>query len=634
MPSIGLSLLAAVARRHGHSAEILYPGFSLANSIGTRLYKSLSVGYPTNTALAGEFLFSAAYFDKQRHQIDAFISSYLAAPLDGQAAGLAADDFHERFEQDYSAAFARIPEWIETTAAAIVAKAPGVVGFTTMFQQTFASLALARAIRTQLPSCVIVLGGPNVEDPMGQELLLGFPFIDCVCSGEGEDAFVDLLDCKDSGLGHTHRNWRNRATQNPVSVPTSTGLTKLAELPTPCYDDFFLQTKELRDASGMEYRVLLETSRGCWWGAKSHCTFCGLNGSTMTFRAKSADQAFAEIKVLQERYPNTPISVVDNILDYRYFDTLLPLLATLDPPPDLFFETKANISKSQLGAMRRAGITRIQPGIESLSTSVLKLMKKGVSAAQNVLLLRACLEEGIHPEWNFLWGFPGEDESEYERMASLAPALYHLPAPNSSSNLRLDRYSPLYERSSTQSVSRVRPYPAYFEVYDERDVAIDNVAYYFQFDYCDGQQPNAYTAPLAEKCRVWRKRWREAFLFYFAVEGRVVVADGRSPETPRVMRFPAIAARILEYCEQPRGRRQLTQTMASWGIVESHEVLESLLEHCIAIEIDDSIVTLASDLFDSACMEGKVASFLAAIRDSDADTDQEYVVIELMDSGV
>src|SRR5262249_9640089 len=33
--------------------------------------------------------------------------------------------------------------------------------------------------------------------------------------------------------------------------------------------------------------LLFETSRGCWWGERSHCTFCGLNGLTMNYHAMS-----------------------------------------------------------------------------------------------------------------------------------------------------------------------------------------------------------------------------------------------------------------------------------------------------------------------------------------------------------
>ena len=45
---------------------------------------------------------------------------------------------------------------------------------------------------------------------------------------------------------------------------------------------------------GLAFRVRpqipLETSRGCWWGMKHHCIFCGLNGKQMAFQDKSPDR--------------------------------------------------------------------------------------------------------------------------------------------------------------------------------------------------------------------------------------------------------------------------------------------------------------------------------------------------------
>src|SRR5262249_33234084 len=154
-------------------------------------------------------------------------------------------------------------------------------------------------------------------------------------------------------------------------------------------------------------------------GQVHHCTFCGLNGSTMTFRSKSPERAFEEIGILVERYPGLPVLVVDNIMDMRYLGTLLPRLQQLDRPVELFYEVKANLRKGQLQQLSASHVTMIQPGIESLSTPILKLMCKGVTAIQNLQLLKWCKELGIRPEWNFLCGFPGEPTREYARMAEL-----------------------------------------------------------------------------------------------------------------------------------------------------------------------------------------------------------------------
>ena len=90
---------------------------------------------------------------------------------------------------------------------------------------------------------------------------------------------------------------------------------------------------------------MCETSRGCWWGAKSHCTFCGLNGSTMAFRRKSPSRAIEEIAYLSARWRAPFIQFVDNILDMKYFDTVLEELAERQLPTRFFYEVKANLSR-------------------------------------------------------------------------------------------------------------------------------------------------------------------------------------------------------------------------------------------------------------------------------------------------
>ena len=47
----------------------------------------------------------------------------------------------------------------------------------------------------------------------------------------------------------------------------------------------------------------------------------------MAFRSKSPQRALDEIARLTERYGAPALSVVDNILDLHYFETLLPTLA-------------------------------------------------------------------------------------------------------------------------------------------------------------------------------------------------------------------------------------------------------------------------------------------------------------------
>jgi ribosomal peptide maturation radical SAM protein 1 len=172
---------------------------------------------------------------------------------------------------------------------------------------------------------------------------------------------------------------------------------------------------------------------------------CGLNGSSMAFRSKSPARTLEEVETLVQRYGRLDLQAVDNIIDVRYLRDVLPQLRERAYDLSLFYETKANVRKDHVRLLRESGVDRIQPGIESLSTPILRFMRKGVTAFQNVQLLKWCAEYGLRVFWNVIYGFPGEPPEEYARMATIVPALEHL-SPPSLGPLVLDRFSPYHER--------------------------------------------------------------------------------------------------------------------------------------------------------------------------------------------
>jgi radical SAM superfamily enzyme YgiQ (UPF0313 family) len=74
---------------------------------------------------------------------------------------------------------------------------------------------------------------------------------------------------------------------------------EMNSLPYPDFDDFFDELKNQIEVKRTEPILSVETSRGCWWGEKFQCKFCGLNGSTMKYRSKSAIRAVEEIDFLR-----------------------------------------------------------------------------------------------------------------------------------------------------------------------------------------------------------------------------------------------------------------------------------------------------------------------------------------------
>ena len=274
---------------------------------------------------------------------------------------------------------------------------------------------------------------------------------------------------------------------------------------------------------------MYESARGCWWGARSHCTFCGVNGTSMAFRCKSASRVVEELTELARRYRRLDFEIVDNIIALEYFRDVLPRLKEAGYDLRLFYETKANLKREQVRLLRESGVNRIQPGLESLSTPILKGMAKGVTAFQNVRLLKWCAEYGVSVAWNVIYGFPGESPDEYARMAELVPSLVHLQPPKLGRPVVLHRFSPYHERPAHYGLEIVGPRRWHPYVYAADAATLTDLAYSFEYRHVDGRKPETYVAHFGRAIETWRARWPAAYrtLRYRRGPGFLVVHDRR-----------------------------------------------------------------------------------------------------------
>jgi hypothetical protein len=250
---------------------------------------------------------------------------------------------------------------------------------------------------------------------------------------------------------------------------------------------------------------------------------------------------------LEER-PTVPIDDVPSPRYDEYFERLersLPRLRDTGCDFDIYYETKANLTKDQLRAFHAGGVRQIQPGIESLSTPILRLMRKGISALQNIRLLKWCAEIGIVPDWNLLCGFPGEPPEEYTRMAKIIPSLVHLEAPNFTP-VQIQRFSPYFERPQEFGLELVGPMPYYRYLYDVSPQILAGIAYDYEHRYADGRDPSQYTEVAKAAVEEWQKVNRNSFgtLTYRRGPGFLTVHDRRSGFEPADYDFDETEARI------------------------------------------------------------------------------------------
>jgi ribosomal peptide maturation radical SAM protein 1 len=597
-PALGLSLLKAALARGGLPCEVLYLNLRFAKRVGNQRYERIANSNPE--FLMGDWVFAADLFGDRIPPSERYFIEILQRSPSDTSEIEESTRWHVGPSADLLEAREHAQPFLDDCLNAVPWDEYAIAGFTTTFQQNVASLALARRLKERYPHLIIIFGGANCEGEMGVALHRLFPFVDHVCSGEGDLTFPLLvqriLKCQPIGDIPGIIQRVDRQTILP-QVPRASAVN-MDTLPIPDYHDFVDQRGAVTLDTTEGLYLLIETARGCWWGQKSHCTFCGLNGSTIQFRVKSAERAVAEFVHLTRRYRPREIAAVDNIIDMRYFRDVLPRLAQLNLETEFFYETKANLRKEQIQLLREAGVVRIQPGIESLNSNILRLMGKGVSALQNIQLLRWCAEYMVQPSWNLLAGFPGENPADYARQAEIVPLLTHLTPPMSTSPVRLDRFSPLFTNTEASGICNVRAARAYGFVYPFSSDNLSALAYYFAFDYTDGRNPARYIGELRRQVKTWTESASHSELISLATRDALMIWDTRPIAVQEKYRLRGLRRAVYEYCDRartPAGIEAYLATLctADTGDADLDTVLDELLEAKLILHEDGRYLSLA-----------------------------------------
>jgi ribosomal peptide maturation radical SAM protein 1 len=531
----------------------------------------------------GDWVFASVLYDSPSWKTDAY-QAYLAERHIDPGKSFAMREYARGF--------------VAAAAAEILASKPDLVGFSSTFQQNVPSLAVARCLKIERPDLPVVFGGGNCEGPMGAALHRNFSFLDYVVSGEGEVAFVALLDALGgeralSGVpGLCWRRPDGRTVSNAAAAMVPMNL-----VPTPDYSAWFdaLRSSGLRDH--VQPKLLYEAARGCWWGQKHQCTFCGLNGTTMAFRARPAEQVWDAIKSLVTTYQMLDVVMVDNIMDPRYMRELLPLVRDAGWDLRFYCEVKANLRPDQLELFSHSGVSHIQPGIENLSSQVLSLMDKGVHATQNVQVLRDCEINQLTVDWNYLYGFPGEDANDYQPVIEQLPALVHLQPPSGATRIILERFSPYFEQPDLGFADR-QPAEFYKYIYDLPPQVLADIAYQFATPPAGitGETEDA----LATAVAWWRDNYAASSLVYRVAEGIVHIYDARAgwPQRRVVLDDPMDASAYL-LLMTPRSVTGLIRDLADQGFAVNAQRMRAWIlwarEEGLVFEEGDRVVALATD---------------------------------------
>jgi ribosomal peptide maturation radical SAM protein 1 len=577
-PSIQCGLLKAGLTRHGHRVDVHHLNLDLSAHLGTTRYDVFAEICSDRVTLLSEWLFTTAlYGPHDDTEYFEHLPAELLAMLDGYQVN--ADTLRELREQT-------LPEWIDQLATTIPWSDYDVVGFTSTFEQNLSSLALARQLKERYPQVTIICGGANFDGDMGREFARVFRFVDYVVSGEGDVILPVILARLSAGRSPTGlpgvSGWAGDRFCTNGQAPK---VDDMNQTPAPDYTDYFAHLERLGRDRVLENKgvtLLYEASRGCWWGEKHHCTFCGLNAMGMAYRSKSPERVVADLATLTGRHDVLVVQTVDNIMDMRYLRSMCADLAERHWDVELFFEVKANLSREQLRALHAAGVRSIQPGVESLSTHVLGLMRKGSTMLTNVRMLKWARYYGFKVIWNILTGFPAETDHDYDQQTELVPSLLHLEPPDAVGRLWLERFSPYF--TEDHPIRNVRAAAAYRFIYPDPDVSLDRVAYFFDYEAEQIGSDEAFDR-LRKSTDEWKRRWESGptpRLDYERGADWLRITDTRGERRRRITVRSWSALAYLACDDKPHTARRVAEHLATeHDTVVTEDRIAAFLDGCV-----------------------------------------------------
>ncbi len=621
-PSISIGTLIASAKRAGLDARGVYAKFWFAEKVGLARYVALVKMGCANEILP-EWTFSGTAFPETEfpgfcHDHEGFLDKMVNVKpglLDFYPDFLGKDNDIRQILVD---ARNIANEFIDEAAQRVLDLNPRIVGCSSTFQQNCASLALLRKIKELDPAIVTMMGGANCEGALGRAVKRCFNWVDYVVSGEADELLPGLccsllenrgeLDVKNLPFGVISS--KNCDISENNSEPYTELVVDMDKTPYPDFDDYFKELETFKFKDNVFPILLMETSRGCWWGEKNICSFCSLNGERESYRAKSDKRALGEMEFLSNRYAITNFRMVDNVLSKGYFETLLPALSSRNdsPPYRFFYEVKPDLDRRQVEALSSAGIRWIQLGIESLHDKALKLLHKGGAAINNVAQLKYSMENGINASWSILCGMPaGLDEWNIE-MAAWLPLIYHLQPPLGIGmfNIRFHRFS-WYFNNWEEFALELKTNWAYSSIYPLSDKDMRDIAYFFEDDkYTRDEQFKGKGAQLLNELI---KEWQGMMQWYSDKEKRINLSVTEEDNLSRIEDTRPCAVEkstvltgtehlVYKTCRQPRRINELATTIQnetglSISAKELDKAINYILDRKLALSINGKLLSLA-----------------------------------------
>lgn len=551
MPSIQLAIVKDILGQSKVRGDVFEFYADFADLVGSDLY-----GMIANTGtFIGERLFSQFYYPELRDQ-----------PIEEISHLLFNDPAIERDILRFATPL--VEEYLDRCVEEVSRTTYDAVCFTLTAQQVGASMAMAQRLRSRRPDLPIIVGGAACAGDMGRAILEICAEFSVAVHGEAESILPGVVAAL-QGTGSWEDidgiSWRRGdgeilTSQSPKMHIFQDVRKRLN------FDAYFERIKSLPTLCRLPSWVPFESSRGCWYGEKSQCTFCGLN-EIIKFRQRDTSRIFDELSYYADRYQLSNFFAVDLIMPRTFHTDFLPQVIEAGKDWTIFYEVKSNMRRAEVEMLAKAGVRWIQPGIESLSDHVLKLMRKGVTAAHNIQTLRLATEMEITVSWNLICNFPQEVAGDYYAMGHFFPHLHHLDPPSGLAPFEVHRFSPFHEQPAQHGVALRGAHKTYEAVFPVSGNVLERLVYRFEYELLRPNGPDLVSAHGEVMAAV--TQWKAArergarFDIEYHDDGTSTLRDTRSSSEPRLRHMSAAETSLLSFLEEMQPLVRLAHEFAT-----------------------------------------------------------------------
>ena len=281
------------------------------------------------------------------------------------------------------------------------------------------AIPIAKKIKVEYPNMIVVWGGYFASNQNICSINSGC--VDYIIKGPGDNAFPALIEAIENNCSLDNIENLVYKKENKI-IKTKKGEIPDQNLLAPLPYNVLNQFYPIKNYIGKTFLGTKTFAYHSSMGCPFTCAFCGIVPIfNARWKAKSAENIYADIKFLKSKYGINGIEFFDNnffVSEKRVAEfSRLMLNEGISWWGESRIDTMDKYNDETLQLMREAGCKMVFFGAESGNDNMLiKMDKGGTQTSAQIKRFAARMKRfDIIPEYSFILGFPAETQVEVEK---------------------------------------------------------------------------------------------------------------------------------------------------------------------------------------------------------------------------